>query len=61
MLISAPRFSVILNNTLNFGVDAAQGCDYINVCGNYSNLCGGEPVSLEAPEGLRNRLISMPL
>lgn len=28
-----------LNNTLSFGVDAAQVSDYINICGNNSNLC----------------------
>jgi hypothetical protein len=44
-------FSVVINTTRNFGVDPALDQDYINVCGNYSNLCGGQPVSLEAPEG----------
>jgi hypothetical protein len=47
-------FWVVINTTRNFGVDAAQDQDYINVCGDNSKLCGGEPMSLEAPEGVTN-------
>jgi hypothetical protein len=42
---------VIITTTSNLGVDLAQDADYINICGNGSNICGSSIEAYEDSEG----------
>ena len=43
--------TVIITTTSNLGVDLAQDADYINICGNGSNICGSSVEAYEDSEG----------
>ncbi len=42
---------IIITTTSNLGVDLAQDADYINICGNGSNICGSSIEAYEDSEG----------
>jgi hypothetical protein len=42
---------VIITTTSNLGVDLAQDADYINICGNGSDICGSSIEAYEDSEG----------
>ena len=42
---------IIITTTSNLGVDLAQDADYINICGNGSNVCGTSVEAFEDSEG----------
>jgi hypothetical protein len=43
--------TVIITTTSNLGVSLAQDADYINICGNGSNICGSSIEAYEDSEG----------
>jgi len=43
--------TVIITTTSNLGVSLAQDSDYINICGNGSNICGSSIEAYEDSEG----------
>jgi hypothetical protein len=43
--------TVIITTTSNLNVDLAQDADYINICGNGSNICGSSIEAYEDSEG----------
>lgn len=43
--------TVIITTTSNLDVDLAQDADYINICGNGSNICGSSIEAYEDSEG----------
>ena len=42
---------IIITTTSNLDVDLAQDADYINICGNGSNICGSSIEAYENSEG----------
>jgi hypothetical protein len=42
--------SVIINTTMNFGIPALDA-DYINICGNSSNICNSSIEAIESSDG----------
>ena len=42
---------IIITTTSNLGVDLAQDADYINICGNGSNICGSSIEAYEDSQG----------
>jgi hypothetical protein len=42
---------VIITTTSNLGVSVAQDADYVNICGNNSNICNMSIEAIEATEG----------
>jgi hypothetical protein len=43
--------TVIITTTSNLGADLAQDADYINICGNGSNICGSSVEAFEDSQG----------
>src|ERR1700722_5160185 len=43
--------TVIITTTSNLGADLAQDADYINICGNGSNICGRSIEAIEDSQG----------
>jgi hypothetical protein len=43
--------TVIITTTSNLGADLAQDADYINICGNGSNICGSSVEAYEDSQG----------
>ena len=53
--ISAANFlgtdTIVINTTSNLGQSTAQDADYLNICGNQSNICGSSIEAIESSQG----------
>lgn len=43
--------SIVINTTSNLGQSVAQDADYINICGNQSNICQSSIEAIESSQG----------